>query len=76
MKSGQPAHESVILSSIPTAVIENFLSAVESDETTPPALTAELRELLAGTGKLPAAEQIVALVQVHTATRDGLGGTA
>jgi hypothetical protein len=66
----------VILSDIRNTVIENFLSAVASDEATPPALTAELRELLAGTGKLPKAEQIVALVQTHTATRGASGGTA
>lgn len=66
----------MVLSNIRTTVIANFLSAVESDETTPPALTAELRELLAGTGNLPDAEQIVALVQAHTATRSATGGTA
>ncbi|TRW45303.1 hypothetical protein [Georgenia yuyongxinii] len=64
------------MSSIHTTVIENFLSTVESDEAMPPALTAELRELLNGTGKLPDANQIVALVQSHTATQGASAGAA
>ena len=66
----------VTLSSIHTIVIENFLATVESDETAPPALAAELRELLNGTGKLPDANQIVALVQSHTATQVASTGAA
>lgn len=64
------------LINIRTTVIENFLSTVESEETTPPALATELRELFAETGKLPAVEQIVALVQTHTATPGASDSTA
>ena len=65
---------------IRSTVIENFLTAVEADTATPPALTAELRALLTA-GKLPDSEQIVTLVMSHTTapstdSQDSAGGAA